>query len=86
MTQDENLGEWLNRRYPEKDMFRNAIRRIVMPGALDDMPSVVSIVPREKVNELFVGLDQLDYSKDAKHGFPGFHQEHFWSNPKPKIC
>ena len=70
MTQEENLGDWMAKRYPEPRAFEAGIDRIVFerPGARDDLPSVVSITPSTKVNELYVGIHQLDFSKNAKSG------------------
>lgn len=68
MTQNQNLGDWLNDRYQDRATFESAIRRIAYERRPDHMPALVSIVPNSTVNELFVGLHQLDYSKDAKSG------------------
>ncbi|CAK9103216.1 Uncharacterized protein SCF082_LOCUS48222 [Durusdinium trenchii] len=59
------------KRYPEPRAFEAVIDRIVFerPGARDDLPSVVSITPSTKVNELYVGIHQLDFSKNAKSGY-----------------
>lgn len=68
VTEDKNLGEWLNEKYPEKQGFANAIQRIVWGRMSDDMPGLVNLIPNVTVNEMFVGVHQLDFSKEAKSG------------------
>ena len=69
MTKHKNVGVWLNERYPNSDVFASAIHKIVKLRPSDTVaPSVVSVAPTCTVNELFVSLDQLDFSQNAKHG------------------
>ena len=69
MTENKNIGQWLNEQYPEKAKFKAAIQRIVLDRTCSDpMPQLVHMVPNETMNECFLCLDQLDYTKDAKHG------------------
>ena len=71
MTSEQNIGEWLNARYPDRRSFLRVIEKVVLERTSDElMPAVVSVAPTSTINEMFVGLHQLDYSKEAKHGCP----------------
>ncbi|CAK9100169.1 Uncharacterized protein SCF082_LOCUS46895 [Durusdinium trenchii] len=70
VTEDKNLGDWLQEKYSEPNTFLRAIERIVWgrDGA-QSCPDLVTLIPNSDAPELFVGLHQLDYSKDAKSGY-----------------
>ncbi|CAK9105067.1 Uncharacterized protein SCF082_LOCUS48992 [Durusdinium trenchii] len=51
VTEDKNLGEWLNEKYPEKQGFANAIQRIVWGRMSDDMPGLVNLIPNDWPDE-----------------------------------
>ena len=69
MTQDKNVGEWLNERYPDSKVFKAVIEKLVLSRPpVDKGPAVATLAPTSTVNELFLSLDQLDYSREAKHG------------------
>lgn len=72
VTRDQNIGEWLNARYKDPSAFASAIRSIVMSRAYGPTeappPTPVRIAPNATLNELYVELDQLDFSRQAKHG------------------
>jgi hypothetical protein len=63
-----NLGDWLQENYPDEKKFKRIIDRIAYRWPEAPMPQVVSVVPNATVNELYVGLHQLSYTMDAKHG------------------
>ena len=72
VSKDKNIGEWLSQRYTDPKALSSAIDKIVYgrtnPPEMTGSPSIISLTPTGSMNEMFVGLHQLDYTKDAKHG------------------
>lgn len=73
VTQEQNIGSWLNQHYGDRSKFARVLDRVVFArsspaGFEDHSGSCISLVPNSTVNEFFVKLNQLDYSSDAKHG------------------
>lgn len=72
VTADQNIGEWLNEKYADRDKFQKVLNRAVYERASDDADDrtsmAVKLAPTSTVKEMFIRLDQLDYSADAKHG------------------
>lgn len=64
------MGAWLDALYSDRSKFESAIKRVCLdrlrPG--DFNPTVVNLAQTATCNELFVGINQLDYSIKAKHG------------------
>lgn len=65
-----NIGDWMQQEYSDHGKLKKAIQRIVYSRKVDNdlLPAIVSLAPTSDVNDLYVGLHQLDYSSDAKHG------------------
>ncbi len=73
MTTDQNIGAWLNNEYGDKVKFKKVLDRVVFARRSDDdwpdrSHMCVTLAPTANVHEMYVRLDQLDYSADAKHG------------------
>ena len=70
VTADQNLGHWLNTEYKDRDKFKGVLDRVVLGQSAHDAPQlpIVSIEPISSVNDMMVGIHQLDYSSEAKHG------------------
>lgn len=67
VTQDMNLGQWLNSEYSDRDKFERVISRIVHSRVAPPVQEV-TVIPTDSVNDMVVTVDQLDYSVSAKHG------------------
>ena len=68
VTAERNIGKWLNDQYRSRDHMQNAIHRILMARDAPEERKPISLAPTQTMNDFWVTLDQLDYSKDAKHG------------------
>ena len=65
-----NLGIWLNEAYPDRAKFLDVLERVCLGRHYEDdtIQAFVATVPTASCNELFISLNQLDYSIHAKHG------------------
>ncbi|CAL1129964.1 unnamed protein product [Cladocopium goreaui] len=68
VTANDNIGKWLNDEYGNHEKMTIAIDRVVLSRDAPVEHRCVSLVPTQSLNELWVSLDQLDYSCNAKHG------------------
>ena len=80
MTAEQNIGHWLNSEYKDRDKFKGVLNRVVFGQSAPDAPQlpIVSLEPISSVNDMMVGIHQLDYSCEAKHGcyLSGFLNSH----------
>ena len=67
VTAEQNLGAWLNEEYGDRSKMKAALDRVVWARKADP-PVLIGIEPLATINKCNVGIHQLDYSKDAKHG------------------
>lgn len=70
VTTDQNAGEWLSSQF-SKESLRTAIDDVILsrPSTLDQaFCAPLSLVPRESMNDVWVTLDQLDFTPQAKNG------------------
>lgn len=67
MTEEKNIGHWLDETFRDRSRMKNAIGRVAMDRGGDFRP-VLSLAPTTTMNDFWLSLDQLDYSMDAKHG------------------
>ena len=68
VTFEYNLGTWLNEEYGDRAKMKAALERVVWARQTTDCPNLNGIEPVATINECLVGIHQLDYSRDAKHG------------------
>lgn len=70
VTKDTNLGIWLNETYADRTKFVDVLHRVCLGQDYPDDPmhTFVATVPTATCNELWISLNQLDYSIHAKHG------------------
>ena len=68
VTSEYNLGTWLNEEYGDRAKMKAALERVVWARQTTDCPNLIGIEPVATINECLVGIHQLDYSRDAKHG------------------
>ena len=68
VTANQNIGEWLNTEYGDRDRLQNAIERMVESREVKEERRLLNLVPNETMNDFWLSLIQLDYSKDAKYG------------------
>lgn len=70
VTAETNLGAWLNDEYGDRKKMAAVLDRVVTSrfSILQNMPDILSIEPLATLNECFVGIQQLDYGPNAKHG------------------
>ncbi|CAK9058288.1 unnamed protein product [Durusdinium trenchii] len=67
VTEEKNIGHWLDETFRDRSRMKNAIGRVAMDRGGDFRP-VLSLAPTTTMNDFWLSLDQLDYSMDAKHG------------------
>ena len=68
VTSENNLGTWLNEEYGDCTKMKAALERVVWARKATDCPCLIGIEPVATINECMVGIHQMDYSQDAKHG------------------
>lgn len=69
VTANTNLGTWLNDEYGDRTKMSAVLDRVVMDRPCKEpIPGLVAIEPLHTLNECFIGIDQLDYGQNAKHG------------------
>ena len=68
MTAETNLGAWLSAEYGDRLKMKAALERVVWQRKATDCPNLIGIEPLADINEFNVGIYQLDYSQNAKHG------------------
>ncbi|CAK9017407.1 Uncharacterized protein SCF082_LOCUS13627 [Durusdinium trenchii] len=70
VTANTNLGTWLNDEYGDRTKMSAVLDRVVMDRPCKEpIPGLVAIEPLHTLNECFIGIDQLDYGQNAKHGY-----------------
>lgn len=69
VTSENNLGTWLNEEYGDCTKMKAALERVVWARKATDCPCLIGIEPVATINECMVGIHQMDYSQDAKHGY-----------------
>ena len=70
VTAEQNAGEWLSSQFT-KESLRTVIEEVVLsrPSTVDQaFCAPLSLVPRESMNDVWVTLDQLDFTSRAKNG------------------
>lgn len=63
------MGAWLDALYADRSKFEHAIERVCLARLQPcEVQHVVNLAQTATCNELFVSIQQLDFSVNAKHG------------------